>query len=112
MDFPSDQVEELKKLFDKVQIAEEGGSTFFFLPNLKLPVGCIPETVDSLFCPTKHGGYTSKLYFSEQLKGCPSRNWNGKFRLLDRDWFAISWNINQNQRLAQMISSHLDAFRS
>ncbi len=112
MDFPKDQVEELKKLFPEIRMAEEGGNTFFLLPDLYLPEGCIPKQVDALFCPTPHSGYPSRLFFAEKISGCPERNWNGNARILDRTWVAISWKIDQNQRLAQMIYSHLNAFRS
>ena len=111
MKFPEDQIDELKKLYPNIQIAEEGGSTFFFIPKVTLPNGCEPNKLDVLFCPTAHRGYASRLYFEQKFSGGPSRNWNGEYRLLDKTWYAISWNINQNQRLIQMIRSHLDAFR-
>lgn len=111
MTFPDDQIEELKKVYSGVQIAEEGGTNFFLLPNLEMPDGCVPNTTDALFCPTMRDGYQSRLFLSEKLSGCPPRNWNGQARILDRTWFAISWNINQEQRLIQLIRSHIDAFR-
>ncbi len=112
MNIPTDQIEELKKIYPGVQVAEEGGSTFFLLPKLELPNGCEPNKLDALFCPTPHGGYPSRLYFEQIFTGCPTRNWNGQTRILDRTWHAISWNINQDQRLVQLIRSHLVAFRT
>lgn len=111
MEFPKDQIEELSRIYPNAQMAEEGGLTFFFLPDLQLP-GCTPEKIDALFCPMARDGYTSRLFFSEQIVGRTNRNWNGNARILDRTWFAISWKISPNQRLVQMISSHLDALRS
>jgi len=111
MEFPTEQIEELKKIYPDVQMAEEAGFTYFFLPNLDLPEGCIPEKTDALFCPTPRDGYKSRLFFSEMISGCQNRNWNGQARILDRTWFAISWNINPDQRLIQLVRSHLDAFR-
>ncbi len=111
MDFPNEQIEELKKIYPGVQVAEEGGNTFFLLPKLELPNGCNPSKLDALFCPTRYNGYPSRLYFEQKFSGAPARNWNGNSRILDRSWYAISWTINQDQRLVQMIRSHLDAFR-
>jgi len=111
MEFQIDQIEELKKVHPDVQMAEEAGFTYFFLPQFELPDGCIPSKVDALFCPMPRDGYQSRLFFSEIISGCTNRNWNGQARILDQTWHAISWNINPNQRLIQLIRSHLDAFR-
>lgn len=114
MNFQEDQIQELKKICPDVQIAEEGGFTFFFLPQMKLPLGCAPEVVDFLYCPTNRGdGYPSRLFFSAKISGSfPNRNWNGAARILDRTWYAISWKINQEQRLIQQIRAHLEPFKS
>ena len=111
MSFSQDQIDEIKKFYPNALMAEEAGFTYFFLPCLDLPIGCIPSSVDALFCPMNRDGYASRLFFAERISGCPARNWNGQARILDRTWYAISWNINQNQRLHQLIRSHLDAFR-
>lgn len=112
MEFPIDQIEELKKIYPNVQLAEEAGFTYFLLPDLDMPEGCMPPIVDALFCPMPRDGYATRLFFAQQITGCPSRNWNGQARILDRTWFAISWNFTPNQRLIQLIRSHLDAFRT
>lgn len=111
MEFPIDQIAEIKKIYPGAEISEEAGVTYFLLPKLDMPEGCVPSNVDALFCPTNRDGYSSRLFFAEKITGCPVRNWNGQARILDRSWYAISWNINPNQRLIQLIRSHIDAFR-
>lgn len=111
MEFPREEIEELVKIYPKVQMAEESGLTYFFLPNLDLPENCIPDKLDALFCPMNRDGYKSRLFFADKITGCPERNWNGQARILDRTWVAMSWNINPNQRLIQLICSHLDALK-
>jgi len=111
MEFPADEIDELRRVYSNVQMAEEGGYTYFLLPYLDLPDGCIPTNTDALFCAMPRDGYTSRLYFSDTISGCPQRNWNGQARILDRNWHAISWKVNPSQRLIQLIRSHLDAFR-
>ena len=111
MDFESDQIDEVKRIYPEIQVAEEAGFTYFFLPNLDLPDNCSPATLDALFCPMPRDGYKSRLFFSEKITGCQSLNWNSQVRILDRTWYAISWNINPDQRLIQLIRSHIDAFR-
>lgn len=113
MEIPKDQIDELKKICPEVQMAEEGGYTFFFLPQMQLPIGCSPEKVDLLYCPTNRDGYPSRLFFSSKIIGSyPNRNWNGNARILDRTWYAISWKINQEQRLVQQIRAHLEPLKS
>lgn len=111
MDFQSDQIEELKKFYSDLKVAEEGGYTYIYIPNLDLPDGCTPTKVNALFCPMLRDGYQSRLFFAEKISCSHNRNWNGQARILDQTWYAISWNINNNQRLIQLIRSHLDAFR-
>jgi hypothetical protein len=80
---------------------------------MQLPAGCSPEEVDMLYCPTNRDGYPSRLFFSAKFSGSyPQRNWNGISRILDRTWYAISWNINQEQRIIQQIRAHLEPFKS
>ena len=109
MNFPEDQISELKRIYPNAQMAQEGGFTFFLLPGLMLPDGCNPTSVDALLCPMPRDGYSSRLFFSVRI-GTPNKpNWNGNARILDKTWVAISWKISPNQRLVQMIRSHLDA---
>jgi hypothetical protein len=112
MQFPNDQIEELKQLCPGARQYEEGGIPYFFLPQLRLPDGCSPAQLDALLCPTVHHGYTSRLFFEQAISSRQSQNWNTTARIMERNWHAISWQIPQtNLRLAQMIAVHLRAFR-
>lgn len=108
MKFPQDQIDELKKIFPEVSIYEEGGYTFFLIPNFELPKGCIPEKTDVLLCPMQRDGYSSRLFFSEKVQSCKTLNWNANgVRILERNWYAFSWRVQPNLRIAQMIVSHI-----
>lgn len=109
MDFPEDQIRELQQLFPRAGRADEGGVTFFVLPAVPLDT-CTPKTVDALLCPTQRDGYPSRLFVSQQIQPSRSANWNA-FRILERNWYAVSWRIRDGLRLAQMALAHLDAFR-
>lgn len=112
MNFPTDQIEELKRIYPNVKLAEEMGCTYFFLPDLDMPSGCQPGKVDALFCPTLRDGYNTSLFLSQKITGCPTRNWNREVKILDRTWYAISWNFSADRRLVQSIRTHIDAFRN
>lgn len=112
MSFPSDQIEELKRLLGTVQAAEEGGTTYFLIPALALPAGCTPSIVDALLCPTSRDGYPSRLFFAERIQSPISRNWNANgVRIIERNWYAFSWKVPENLRLAQIIGVHLRGLR-
>lgn len=115
MAFPSDQIEELKSAFPTVFSAEEGGTTYFLIPNFELPSGSSPAVVDVLLCPTadRHG-YPSRLFFSEQVKSPKPLNWNTNgVRIFERAWFAYSWKISQpGLRLMQILALHLKALQT
>lgn len=113
MAFPEGEIEELKSLYGRVSEATESGVSFLLLPQLALPAGCVPERVDSLFCPEPRDGYPSRLFFAEKPRCHSSLNWNGQARILERNWFAFSWRINSPQplRLAQTVQAHLRGLR-
>ena len=113
MSIPQDQIEELVSVIPNVRQASEGGVTYFLLPQLDMPLGCTPQQVDSLLCPVPRDGYQSRLFFAEMVNGGPSRNWHvqGNIRILDRNWYAISWQTRSGLRLIQMIRAHLDALK-
>ena len=113
MAFAADDIAELIQLFTRVQQAEEGGFTYFLLLDVALPEGCTPATLDALLCPMARDGYSSRLFLSQQIahRG-PGTNWNAvNVRLLERNWFAVSWRVRAALRLAQLVRGHLDAFR-
>ncbi len=112
MQFPDDQIEEMKSLWPEARKYEESGILYFFLPQLRLPDGCSPSQVDALLCPTNHSGYTSRLFFEQVITSPQPRNWTTTARIMERNWHAISWQYPEtNLRLAQMVGVHLRAFR-
>ena len=115
MDFPHDQIEELKRLYPGVQHCEEGGFTFFLLPDVALPDGCSPGRADLLLCPMIRDGYSSRLFIAKRVTTSASLNWNGSCYILDRNWYAFSWMADpcdQNDlRLAQMVALHMRGLR-
>jgi len=111
MSVTTDQVDELKRLYPEVSAAEEGGVTFYLIPNSATPPGRTPATVDYLLCPVPRDGYESRLFVSQQVTGGPTQpNWNGNIRVLERNWVAASWKSPVGLRLAQMVAYHMRAF--
>jgi hypothetical protein len=107
MNFAQEQITELKDLFPNVQACDEGGVTFFLIPDFKLPEGCIPSNADALLCPTSRDGYDSRLYFSDKIQTAKPLNWNANcVRILERNWHAFSWRIPPGLRLSQMVATH------
>lgn len=113
MTISQEQIEELLGVFPNVKQASEGGTTYFLLPKLNMPLHCTPDQVDALLCPVLRDGYQSRLFLSEKVNGNSSRNWTvtGNVRILDRNWYAISWQTRPGLRLMQMLLAHLDAFK-
>jgi hypothetical protein len=81
--------------------------TFLLIPQLFLPAGCTPECIEALLCPTARDGYPSRLFLAAQVK---PRSWSTA-RILERNWFMVSWRIREGLRLAQMVLAHLGAFK-
>ncbi len=112
MGFPEDQVDELKAVCQEVRQAVEAGLPYFLLPNFALPDACAPNNTDLLLCAAPRDGYSSRLFFGQQVSGRKSLNWNAQgTRILERNWWAYSWKTREDLRLAQMLAAHLDALR-
>jgi hypothetical protein len=113
MNFPADQLDELRNLVPGVSVCQEGTVTYFLLPGLQLPAGCTPAQVDALLCPTPRDGYESRLFFSQRVTSTTTRNWHvTNTRIVDRPWSAFSWKTNRTGlRLAQMVVEHLCALK-
>ncbi|HEY9722312.1 MAG TPA: hypothetical protein V6D47_09870 [Oscillatoriaceae cyanobacterium] len=106
------QIDELKALYGEVASAVDGGNTFYLLKDVQLPTNCVPARCDLLLCAGPRDGYTSRLFFTSQVKSRQSRNWNGGVHLFDRTWHAISWKMPPEKlTLAQMVSTHLQALK-
>ena len=108
----ADELDELKSLSSNPVPLTEGGFEFVFMLKVKMPAGCTPSEVDLLLCPQTKDGYATRLYFSEQVTGPKSLNWNGSVRIAERNWVAYSWQgVASDQRLLQILLGHLDAFK-
>lgn len=108
MNYPQEQINELKRLSPNVSYAEEGGYHYFLIQGLQLPDGCHPNSSDVLLCPQLREGYQSRLFFPTQVGSSKQLNWNGSTFIFNRQWFAYSWRLQQSDlRLAQMVASHL-----
>lgn len=111
MPFNEEEIKELKTIASNISFATEGGYEYILIEKLQLPDGCNPSEVDALLCPTTKDGYESRLFFSSQISGCPSRNWNGNIRVLDRNWYAFSWRINSQHSLTKTLLLHLNSLQ-
>ncbi len=88
--------------------AFDSGTEYFLIPSLAPPLGCVPERVDALLCPTARDGYSSRLFFSQMVAGRGNPNWNRRNeRILERNWFAFSFKVPAGLRLAQLVASHM-----
>jgi hypothetical protein len=111
-EFPQDEALELVSLYPNTSRSEEGGLTYFLIPDVALPPGCAPSSCDALLCPLQRDGYISRLFFSEQIQSPQPRNWNANgIRILERNWHAFSWQTRAGLRLAQMVQTHLSGLR-
>lgn len=115
MALPQDQIAELKLSFPDLALIEDGNVEFILIKNLTLPVGCNPRVVDALLCPTQRDGYPSRLFLAQKIEHLGKGiNWNADGVVIaDRKWWAVSWQTHRTeQRLLNMVTSHLEAFRA
>lgn len=111
MYFPEEEINELKTVAPNLSVAQEGGYTYVHISGLVLPNGCQPAVVDALLCSTQRDGYNSRLFFSQPIASGTVRNWNGNIRVLEQNWYAISWQTQPGLRLVEILSVHLKALR-
>lgn len=113
MEYPEQQIEELKRYCTKLKALVESGVTFVYLEGLRLPAGCDPSMCDALLCPMGRGdGYPSRLFLSARIMSPYARNWNvSNARIGEKNWFAFSWKVElQYPTLAQLLIAHLNGF--
>lgn len=111
MEFDETQIAELKRITPNLSTAQEGGYSFILIEGLRLPDGCNPQVINALLCPQMREGYQSRLFFDQQITGCPQRNWNGNIRVLEKNWYAISWQTPSGLKLNEMLIAHLKALQ-
>jgi len=105
-----EQMGELKAICADAREMSEAGQAYVYLPGLRLPEGSNPAEADGLLSLQGREGYPTRLFLSQQIVG-KGNNWNS-FRILDKTWFACSWNnVSSALRLAEILAEHLRAFR-
>ena len=110
MDYPQEQIDELKRYCSKVSALTEGNRIYLHLEQLHLPQGSEPPACDALLRPfAGDDGYPSQLYFSVLVTPPFPRNWNVmNVRIGEKNWFAFSWKHTlASPTLAQMLLEHL-----
>jgi hypothetical protein len=112
VEYPKEQVDELKRYCSAVKAFSEGAVTYLLLEGLCLPTGCKPSTCDALLGPQARDGYPSRLFLAEQVTSSYARNWNStNVRIGERNWFAFSWKVEtSNPTLVQLLLAHLNGF--
>ena len=86
----------------------EFGLTYILLPQLRLPNGCTPVVVDALLCLSPRDNYPTRLFFAQQVAGKNALNWNASnVVILQRNWFAYSWNHVASGRAIEVLAQHL-----
>jgi hypothetical protein len=103
-----DQFEELKRFYPQALRTNEAGVEFILLSELELPSGCVPAKTDVVLCASPRDGYSSRLFYPQQITGIPQKNWNGNLRICDRNWVAYSWKANSPMTLLEMVRYHLN----
>lgn len=100
---------ELRSLCPDAKQAQEGGLRYVLLPSLKLPA---PAEIDCLLCVDPRDGYAGRLFFSQVIATREPRNWHMQnVRILERNWFAFSWQIPANLRPMEILLTVLRAVR-
>jgi hypothetical protein len=107
---PPEQMEELRAICPDAREMSEAGLPYVHLPGLRLPEHSNPPQADGLLSLQGREGYPTRLFVSRQVIG-KGNNWN-TFRILDKTWFACSWNnVSSSLRPAEILAEHLRAFR-
>ena len=104
------ELRELDQLCGGAKEYSEFGLNYILLPQLRLPSGCTPAVLDALLCLSPRDGYPTRLYFAQQVAGKSGLNWNAQnVPILQRSWFAYSWNYVASGRPIEVLAQHLKA---
>lgn len=108
MSDPAQEFAGLQTMHGSAVLLKEGGQPVALLPDFAFLAGGAPRRMDLLLVPFLHSGYTTRLFFAEQIAGRGS-NWN-LHRVVERNWWAPSWNeVPATLKWTQMLSAHLRA---
>ena len=103
---------ELDQLCGGAKEYTEFGLNYILLPQLRLPHGCSPSAVDALLCLSCRDGYPTRLFFAQPIASKNGLNWNAQnVAILQRTWFAYSWNYVASGRPIEVLAQHLKALR-
>lgn len=110
--YPSDQIESLRSVYgDGVQVLSDGQDHYVYIPGLKMPKGCTPESLDALFCvkalAPSCGGYTSRLFLKDRIASPHTPNNYKSFLIAGQTWYAYSHNGVEEGPYPLMIMNHL-----
>lgn len=106
------ELRELEQLCSGPKEFTEFGPNYILLPQLQLPEGCAPAVVDALLCLSARDGYPTRLFYAQQIKCKNALNWNAQnVPILQRNWFAYSWNYVATGRPIEVLAQHLKALR-
>jgi len=103
---------ELEQLCIEPKEFAEFDRTYILLPQLRLPEGCTPAVVDALLCLSARDGYPTRLFYAQQITSGKPPNWNAQnVPILQRNWFAYSWNYVESGRPIEVLAQHLKALQ-
>lgn len=110
MSIGDDQLRALREINPEARVLAESGLTYVFLPKLPILACDQRHELDALLCPSKHGGYDTRLYLEQPLSVRTS-TWTAH-SILGRTWHTFSWNgVSPDQPLLQILLAHLASLR-
>ncbi|MCU1295183.1 MAG: hypothetical protein JWP08_4033 [Bryobacterales bacterium] len=103
---PSD-LEEARIVAPGAEVVDDGGHTYVYMPQLKLPNG---ESIEALLQLTGPDPYFTRLYLPKVIEG-KGPNWT-VHQLLNKTWHTWSWkDIQYNGRIVDVLRNHLEPLR-
>jgi hypothetical protein len=106
------ELRELDQLCNDPKGFTEFDRNYVLLPQLRLPDGCTPAVVDALLCLSARDGYPTRLFYAQQIMSSKALNWNAQnVPILQRNWFAYSWNYVASGRPIEVLAQHLKALQ-
>ncbi len=112
----ADELRTLASLSPDAKLMTDGGQEFVFLPKLSIAVGQAVKTLDVLLCPSRHSGYSTRLFLAEPISERPTiggktANWSAH-TIMARTWHSWSWDgVSADLPLLQMLLAHVAALR-
>lgn len=106
------ELRELDQLCGGAKEYAEFGLNYILLAQLRLPSGCTPAVLDALLCLSPRDNYPTRLFLAQQVTSKTGLNWNSpNVAILQRSWFAYSWNHVASGRPIEVLAQHLKALQ-